>query len=456
MPGAMATGRKALRCWSYKAGRKGFNRVRAYEDGPGGDLFLEWSEPLVGGDGTVVLDPRTGRPRRERPRLGLTARGVTTRAEAVAKAEEMAALIAHTAAAPLSGAGTGPDRPRRPASLPEHRGRTAPVTLGALLELYMREVVPTTAPVTRRGSRAAAAMFLAFFGPGAVVERTGRAGRPVTELGLVRFHAWMQARREGRIPGFPHRCGRGTILSNFRFLRRVFEWGTREREDGAPLLVRNPWRAFTPPAEDNPARPEMTRELHDRIASAAPNWRMALVMELCRETRRRSGSVRCLEVGRIDLEARTITWAAEFDKARKTTTTRVTARAMEAIRQALEHREADGVAASPWLFPGIADPSLPVPGATLQKWMRLTRQALGIRIPRLGYHGEKRAGIRDPRWQQLPDEWREALSGTTAQTEKRVYGYVGLDAMEKAVAFLDGDAAPVRPRRGRRRPWRPI
>lgn len=441
----MATKKKRAQTWSYIAGKKGFNRVRVYEDGPGGDLLIEWSEPKVGRDGKGVVDPATGKPARGRPRLSLTAQGVKTRAEAVVKAEEMAALIATQAAAPAAPASVSEAQPDLEPERP-----IGPVTLGYLLDLYLKEVVPTKDPDTQRGNRIAAAMFLAHFGREAVVERIGKSGRPVTELGFVRFHAWMQARRDGSIPGFPHKCGRQTVLVNFRFLRAVFEWGTQEREDGASLLIRNPWRKFTPPAEDNPVRSEMTQELHDQIAAAAPNWRMALVMELCRETRRRSNSVRCLEVDKIDLEARTVTWLAEFDKARKTRTTKITSRAASAIRKALEHRLAEGVADSRWLFPGIVDPSMPIPAITLQSWMRATRKKLGIKVPRLGYHGEKRAGIRDPRWQQLPDEWREALSGTTAETEKRVYGYVGLDAMEKALDFLEGNA-PEPPQRKRRK-----
>jgi hypothetical protein len=47
-------------------------------------------------------------------------------------------------------------------------------------------------------------------------------------------------------------------------------------------------------------------------------------------------------------------------------------------------------------------------------------------------------------YQQLPEEWREAYSGTTIQTEKRIYGYVGLPAMRQTVAILSGRApAPV-------------
>lgn len=438
--------RKRTQTWSYKAGKKGHNRVRAYEDGPGGDLFIEYQKPRVDALGNQVLDPVTGEPLYKRQRDSLTAEGITSFAQAVVKAEEMAALIDKIGQEKRQGGGPSA-LVSAPASEPEPEELilpAGPVLLGPLLDLYEKEVIPTKDPDTQCGNLIAARQFLAFFGRDAVVERIRRDGRPFTELGFVRFHEWMKARREGTIPGFPHKCGRQTIISNFRYLRAVFEWGTMEREDGAPLMVRNPWRKFVPPAEDNPTRVEMTQDMHDRLRAAAGNWRMAVVMTICRETRRRMNSVRNLALTDIDLDARTVTWRAEFDKARKTRTVKVSKRTVEAIREALEHRLADGVADSIWLFPASQDRTRAVPGTSLHNWMKRAKKAAGLNIRGLGFHSEKRAGIRDPMWQQLPEEWREALSGTTIQTEKRIYGYVGLPAMEQAVAWLDGEIASPR------------
>jgi integrase len=189
----------------------------------------------------------------------------------------------------------------------------------------------------------------------------------------------------------------------------------------------------------------MTLELHEKLRDNAPNWRMALIMELCRETRRRMNSVRNLLLTDLDLADETVTWRAAVDKARKTTTTALTPRAVETIRRALELRQAEGVGDSAWLFPAPKNPEVPVPETSLHNWMKRARNALGIKVKRLGYHGEKRAGIRDPLYQQLPEEWREAYSGTTIGTEKRVYGFVGKAAMRQTAAILSGRApAPVR------------
>lgn len=444
--------RKRTQTWSYKAGKKGHNRVRAYEDGPGGDLFIEYQKPRVDALGNQVTDPVTGEPLFKRQRDSLTAEGITTFAQAVVKAEEMSALIDKMGKVRRQGA-SAPAMELSPAPEPEPEVvlPAGPITLGPLLDLYEKEVIPTKDPDTQRGNLIAARQFVAFYGRDAVVERIRRDGRPFTELGFVRFHEWMKARREGTIAGFSHKCGRQTIISNFRFLRAVLEWGTTEREDGAPLMVRNPWRKFVPPPEDNPTRVEMTQEMHDALRAAAPNWRMAVVLTICRETRRRMNSVRNLALTDIDLDARTVTWRAEFDKARKSRTVKVSQRTVAAIREALEHRLAEGVAHSIWLFPSSEDRARAVPESSLHNWMKRAKKRAGLNIRGLGYHSEKRAGIRDPKWQQLPVEWREALSGTTFETEKRIYGYVGLPAMERAVAFLEGGAlapeAPEPPRK---------
>jgi hypothetical protein len=82
------------------------------------------------------------------------------------------------------------------------------------------------------------------------------------------------------------------------------------------------------------------------------------------------------------------------------------------------------------------------PVDTLNLWMQRTKKRLGINIRGLGYHGEKRVGVRDPRFRALPPAVQEAISGTTHRTLMSVYGYVGLDAMRGAVETLD--RAPVR------------
>lgn len=76
--------------WSYLAGQKGKNRVRAYEDGKGGALYLEWYEPVFDNKGIAINDPRTGQQQTRKRRLCLTSAGINSRADAMKKAEGVA------------------------------------------------------------------------------------------------------------------------------------------------------------------------------------------------------------------------------------------------------------------------------------------------------------------------------------------------------------------------------
>lgn len=156
---------KKSECWSYIAGKKGVNRVRAYEDSKGGPLYLEWMEDVVDETtGRLVLDPATGKPQRRRQRLSLTAAGITTYSAAVQKAEETAEKFGQLESLSISG----------------------PLTLGPLLDLYLLEVTPTKAPKTQQHDRQAARMFTAFFGSSVVVEQAGLDGKIKTHTKLAR------------------------------------------------------------------------------------------------------------------------------------------------------------------------------------------------------------------------------------------------------------------------------
>lgn len=69
--------------------------------------------------------------------------------------------------------------------------------------------------------------------------------------------------------------------------------------------------------------------------------------------------------------------------------------------------------------------------------MRGTKKAQGLNIPRLGYHGEKRAGIRDPKFRKLDPAVQEELAGTTWETMRRIYDYVDVPTLRAAVASLE-------------------
>lgn len=402
----------ARQSWSYITGEKGKNRVRAYEDNKSGALFLEWMESVKDGMGFPITDPVTGGPRKKRFRMSLAAQGITTRKDARAKADDVAEAFGQMTGKPEPVAG--------------------PLTLSRLFALYTDEVTPFKDPKTQRHDRRAVRIFLTFFGPDAVVEAPAGDGRTRTELGRVQYLRFLKEREEGKVTGFPNPARPQTIQQNVRFMLAVFRWAMVERADGSVLLQRNPWQGFPVPKEHNPLRPVMTEEFHERLKVHASNWRMALVMELCRETGRRSSSVRQLRWEDVDLEARTVTWRRKSDKARRSSVTPLSARAVLALQCAPR------VEGSPWVVPAVKDPAKPVSGNTLNSCLQRAKGKADLKgVKRLGYHGEKRARIRSPEFRKLPPKVQEAITGTTWQTLNRVYDYVDLDTMRDALTLLE-------------------
>src|SRR5215218_5358975 len=114
-------------------------------------------------------------------------------------------------------------------------------------------------------------------------------------------------------------------------MRAAFNWAKIARDERCMLIMRNTWEGLPLPREDTPTRSEMTAELHARLVEHAANWRMGVVLDLCRETRRRMNSVRQLALEDVDLAAGTVRWRGEFDKARKTRVTPLSTEARATI-----------------------------------------------------------------------------------------------------------------------------
>src|SRR5688500_1942802 len=98
-------GKARTKGWSYSAGERGRNRVRAYEDAARGKIFYEFYEQV----------PGTNMVRRARVSAGLT-----DRAAAKTEADRMAAEFGKN-----------------------ERPRPREVTLGSLFDIYVREVSPS-------------------------------------------------------------------------------------------------------------------------------------------------------------------------------------------------------------------------------------------------------------------------------------------------------------------------
>ena len=111
---------------------------------------------------------------------------------------------------------------------------------------------------------------------------------------------------------------------------------------------------------------------------------------------------------------------------------------MEIIELALANRREEGLEASPWLIPAEGDPTRARTPQPVGQLDAEHQEGAGINIPRLGYHGEKRAGIRDPKFRKLDPAVQEELAGTTWETMRRIYDYVDVPTLRAAVASLEG------------------
>jgi hypothetical protein len=99
------------------------------------------------------------------------------------------------------------------------------------------------------------------------------------------------------------------------------------------------------------------------------------------------------------------------------------------------------VPGSPWLDPSEEDPSQPVPIDVLALWMRRAKQRAGVNVRGLGFHGQKRAGVRRAEFRQLPPKGQEALTGTNHETLRNIYDDVSLDELRDAMNRLRRPAA---------------
>lgn len=396
-------GRKKNQCWSYNAGERGCNWVRAYENGPGGVILLEWMEPRLGEDGEPLVDPVSGDVLMRRARVSTKHRD---RSRARKQAEEMAERLATTnAAAPAS-------------------------TLRRLFHLYLREVSPKRSASKHKGDGISARAFLAYLGT--LEEKRGPNRHPST-LDRQDWEGYVEARKTGKVPGF-RPVKNNQIRLDLKFVLTVLHWASGAEEDAPHHLAANPWRwerrraqNMAMPKEKDPKRPGISDETHARLVKHSPNWRFALVCELCRETLHRSNSVRHLRWEDVDLASGHVRWRGEYDKTGRESVVPLSPGAVAALKAAPR------VLGSPWVVPAETDPSRPVSNRTLNAWMRRAKERAGIAVERLGFHAYKRAGVRTPEFRALPPKVQEQLTGTTARILREVYDDVPLDELAEAM-----------------------
>jgi integrase len=183
----------------------------------------------------------------------------------------------------------------------------------------------------------------------------------------------------------------------------------------------------------------MTPEIRAALIKHAPSWQFVAALVLERDTRRRNSSIRRLDWSDIDQKEWTIRWRGEFDKdGRK----RVTPLLSEEAKDVLRRAPSRGIAGP--VFPSASDPSVPTPGHTFQTWLRRAKAQLLKSVPEnereswkerlrgVGFHAEKRAGVRDPRFRALPAKIQETIAGTRYTTLRDVYDEVTTEDVRDA------------------------
>ena len=387
--------RRKNKHWSYNAGERGRNWVRAYRQARDGKYYLEWIDE-------------------NRRRRALRIKGVTAAAEAKAKADELAAKLAHLALRP------------EPAAAPGS-------TLADLLDQYVKEVTPTKGPGKRGHDRRARRLWLAFLDAQPEVARQ-RARRPES-LDRIDWDRFIALRSGGRIPGWPRPVRNRQVSYDLKFLIAVLNWGVQ-----AKMVESNPWgmevrrlQGWGMPRELNPQRPSMTDGLREGLIAHASGWQFGAMLWLSRETMRRNNAVRQLRWSDIDLKEGTIRWRAATDKAGRENTTPMTPKALEVIRS-LPRAIGDAP-----VFPGRD--GRPTSRHTCQRWLRRAkarwiasvpeeeREDLRRRLWRVGFHAEKRAGVRDRTFRDLPVSVQEELAGTSFDTLRQTYDEVTVEEM---------------------------
>ena len=116
----------------------------------------------------------------------------------------------------------------------------------------------------------------------------------------------------------------------------------------------------------------------------------------------------------------------------------------QAAVEALRHAPSRGIGNTP-VFPSATDSSQPTPRNTFQIWLRRSkdrwldsvpeeeRENLRNRLRGIGFHAEKRAGVRDPNFRALPPGIQEAWAGTRYETLRTVYDEVTADDIREAI-----------------------
>lgn len=350
-------GQRAKR-WSYSAGERGRNRVRAFEHASG-VLMLEFYEH------------RPGYREPTRKRLSL---GHRDRAKAKRQADAAAAKVA--AAEPV---------------------RAEALTLKTLFDIYLGEVTPEKAPNTQRHDERASVLFLRCFGEGA----------KVGDLSRRDWDRFIRERSGGRLrppKAKPEPVGARTVARDLKWLLAVLNWATLAGDGrGSVLLERNPLRGFRVPKEESPNRPVMTHDRFEAMLAVADevDWRFRLALVLAHETGHRIGAVRQLRWSDIDLERGVIRWPKHSDKMGFEHEAYLSETACDAVWAC---RRRDPGIGHAWVFPAPKSASEPCSKHLMRDWWYRAEELAGLEHEKgMGWHGLRRKFATELKDVPLPD-----------------------------------------------------
>lgn len=396
--------------WSYNAGERGRNWVRAYQQRRDKKFYLEWRETDESG---------------KSKRRSILLKDVTTQKAAKAKADALAARFAEEV------------------EKPEPEPEPIPVSITSLLADYLEEVTPRKGESAQDHDRRAARIWKAYFEMQA--DKARRPDRHPETLDRIDWDGFIECRRSGKIPGWKNVADRA-VEYDLKFMVAVLTWGL-----GTPMLKSHPWgqevrkaQNWQMPKEQNPKRPGMPNWIREGLITHSSGWQFKAMLGLERETRRRNSAIRRLDWSDVDQDEWTVRWRGEQDKSGKENVTPLTRRAIE-ILTALPSRGISGP-----VFPAARAPQEPTPRGTCQNWLRkakaawlkdtpdANREKLKKALHRVGFHAQKRQGIRDPEFRKLPPKIQEEFSGTSWEMIRRVYDEVTVEDMREAMALETG------------------
>lgn len=366
--------------WSYKAGEKGRNRVRAFER-DSGIIYLEFWEAG------------------ERERVST---GHRNREKAKQQADELAARFAEES--------------------PEEE---EDLRLGPLFNKYLRIRTPQVSEQQQKFHRRIAELFCRYFG----------RDRRVEEINRQDWDQFQRARRSGEIDASGlkvsdgEREGRGAriVAKDLKGLNAVCNWGVQ-----ADLLDHNPVQGYPYPREESPNRPVLSEERFQAMLEVAGevDWRFRLALVLADETGHRIGSIRRLRWSDLDLEEGVARWRGSEDKMANEHLTALSEPAVEALKRAQSEQAAIGEA---WVFPAPGDASEPCSRHLMRDWWLRAEELADLdHVEGMGWHALRRRFASE--FKHIPLKDLAGLGGwQDERTILECYQATDLDAQREAL-----------------------